>query len=156
MNLTIGEIATILGIFIGMVSAITVVLEFKTQGTQKRAEFFSRKLDELWKNDLYKHIWLCLDTHNEEEIRHIPREDKLSYLVIFDEIALMMNSGLIKKDVAYYMFGYFAITCWENDAFWEDPGIDRRRVYWSVLKNFVADMKVVDQDFKYNKKRMKF
>ena len=67
-----------------------------------------------------------------------------------------MNSGLIKKEVAYYMFGYFAMTCWDNEAFWSDPGIDRGSVYWSVLRNFVNQMKEIDSTYQYDRKLMKF
>jgi hypothetical protein len=40
------------------------------------------------------------------------------FLGFFEEVALMMNSGLIRKEVAHYMFGYYAIHCWDSKNFW--------------------------------------
>lgn len=156
MQITITELITVIGVLFALITSLTLVLEFKRQGTQKRAELFSRKLKEMWQNDLFKEIWFYLDTNDEDRIKAIKRQDKLAYLVIFDEVAIMMNSGLIKKEVAYYMFGYFVITAWENEAFWSDPGIDRSSVYWSVLRNFVLKMKEIDISHHDHQKIMKF
>ena len=75
MRLTILEISFIIGILFALITSITVVLEFKRQGTQKRTEFFSRKLNEIWKNDLIKRIFFYLDTNDIDKIEVIGRED---------------------------------------------------------------------------------
>jgi len=56
MELTIIEFTTVIGILFALITSITVVMEFRRQGTQKRAEFFSKKLNEFWKDGLYKEI----------------------------------------------------------------------------------------------------
>ena len=61
-----------------------------------------------------------------------------SFLRYFEEIALMVNSGLLRKDVAHYMFGYYAIRCWESDYFWTH--LNRQGPYWALFREFAGEM----------------
>jgi hypothetical protein len=64
---------------------------------------------------------------------------------LFEEVTLLMNSGLIRKPVAHYMFGYYAIRCWESENFWSD--VNRDSPYWAALRTFVDEMKNVEDGF---------
>ena len=68
----------------------------------------------------------------------------------------MTNSRLIKNEVAYYMFGYWVIRCWENITLWNTPGLNKESEGWGLLKDFSLEMKAIDQGFVYNKRRMHF
>jgi len=72
----------------------------------------------------------------------IPLIDRYYFLGYYEEIAIAMNSKLIKNDVAHYMVGYFAIRCWESENFWK--GINRKSYYWSVFKKFVDTMQKLE------------
>ncbi len=75
----------------------------------------------------------------------IPHEQKRDLLGVFEEVALLVNSKLMRPDVAYYMFGYYAIRCWDTDAFWGNWPDGRDEVYWKLLKSFVERMKEIEQ-----------
>jgi hypothetical protein len=47
-----------------------------------------------------------------------------------------LNLGIIRREVAHYMFGYYAIRCWDSDASWH--GVNRNSPYWSLFKNFAS------------------
>ena len=46
---------------------------------------------------------------------------KRDFLGFFEEIALARNSGLINDDVVHYMFGYYAMMCYDSGPFWTLP-----------------------------------
>ena len=56
-----------------------------------------------------------------------------------EEVALMVNSGLIRKEVAHYMFGYYVLLTDRCENFWD--GLDRDSQYWSVFRQLAAQMK---------------
>ena len=57
----------------------------------------------------------------------------------------MKNSGLVRKEVTYYMFGFYAIKCWDSENFWfSDPLVDRNDPYWKVFRDFVKEAKDYD------------
>ena len=156
MNFNFVDISTGIGIVFIFFTAITAVLEFRRQGNQKRAEFFSDKVDEMWSTESYKKIMTSLDLSDQDALRSISHSEKMAFLNSYEEIAFMMNSGLIKKEVASYMFGYYAIACWESDHFWNVPGLNKEGKYWTVFRNFIYQMKEYDSSRFFGEKNMRF
>lgn len=66
----------------------------------------------------------------------------------------MMNSGLVRKDVAHYMFGYYAIRCWESEHFWSE--VNRKSIYWALFRDFVEKMKAIEKTFSFRGRRYRF
>ena len=56
----------------------------------------------------------------------------------FEEVALMMNSGLIRPEVAHYMFGYYVLLIDKCEKFWD--GLDKDSDYWAVFRAFAHRM----------------
>ena len=71
----------------------------------------------------------------------------------FEDIAFLMNSGLIRKEVASYMFAGDAIKAWNDDLFWSNDS--REHPYWSLLKDFVSEMKDYETRLPYKKGELK-
>jgi hypothetical protein len=66
----------------------------------------------------------------------------------------MLNSGLIRAEVAHYMFGYFAIKAYDSQHFWE--GEDKSDRYWALFRDFAERMKEVDKSFRFNREKLRF
>jgi hypothetical protein len=147
------DIATILGVVIGLFVFIKGILEYKQQGSQKRAEQFLQMRKRLKENDTFKHIAELLEK-DDTELTNVPFKDKRDFLGLFEEVAIMMNSKLIKKEVAHYMFGYYAIKCWDSKNFWNTA--NRDSIYWKLFKNFVIEMKDVEINFQFKNDNYKF
>ena len=64
-------------------------------------------------------------------------------------MALVVNSGLIKPEVAHYMFGYHIVRCWKSDAFW--AGVNRQSPYWSLFRDFADQMSRIEDTFEYRR-----
>ena len=54
-----------------------------------------------------------------------------------------MNSGLIKKEVVHYMFGYYVTCCWKSDNFWCES-VSRDSAYWCLFRRFAEQMNEIE------------
>jgi hypothetical protein len=66
-----------------------------------------------------------------------------------------MHSGVLKPDVALYMFSYEAIQCNESEHFWDGIGQDKK-IYWGLLDAFANDMKKRAGCFSFTPERFVF
>lgn len=69
----------------------------------------------------------------------------------FEELALMMNSGVLKPEVIYYMYGNSALKLDECKGFWH--GLDRDSPYWKVFHEFIADLRRYEKNELPRKRR---
>ena len=149
-------IVTLIGLFKG-------VIEFSLQGAQKRAEIFLKKQGEYFANESFNKIRYLLDQDlnddpDDIQLEKISFEEKRAYLTFFEEIAILKNTGLIKSDLAYYMYGYYATRCKNSTHFWtcidgytttdRDSTIDedskfsmkKDSIFWNVFNRFADEM----------------
>jgi len=130
------DIATIIGVIIAVATLIRGLLEYAHQGKQKRAEHFFNLRKKLKESASFQRICFLLEDDNNELI-HIPFEEKRDFLGLFEEIAIMKKSRLIKPEITYYMFGYYAIRCWRSQYFWNS--VNRDSLYWKIFKDFAIE-----------------
>lgn len=112
------NIIAIVSIVLAISTAIVGLAQYRLQGKQKRAEFFIEMRLKLKENSTFKKICALIENDN-PLLKDVAFAEKRDFLGFFEEIALMTNSGLIKKEVAHYMFGYYAINCWDSKNFGE-------------------------------------
>jgi hypothetical protein len=143
----------IISIILAISTAFVGLAQYRLQGKQKRAEFFIELRLKLKKNSIFKNICALIETDS-PELEDVAFAEKRDFLGFFEEVALMMNSGLIKKEVAHYMFGYYAINCWDSKNFWGD--VNRDSPYWSVFRNFVKQMKEIESSANFLTDNMKY
>jgi hypothetical protein len=84
-----------------------------------------------------------LEDDPEEELLEIPYTEKEEFVAVFEEIALMLESGIIRIKIAYYMFGYYTLLCEKNQNFWQD--MDRDSHYWTLFFRFAEKMKAIER-----------
>lgn len=147
------DIATVVGVVIALFTLAKGVYEYVKQGAQKRAEQFVAMRKRFKENDTFRELAALIET-NDPKLMSEPFKNKRDYLGFFEEIALMVNSGLIKIEVAHYMFGYYAIRCWESDYFWSD--VNRNSPYWVLFKDFATKMKEIEGSFVYDERKFRF
>ena len=68
-------------------------------------------------------------------------QDRRNLVGYFEEVALMVNSGLIRPEVAHYMFGYYVLLIDDCEDFWQD--LDRKGDYWAVFRAFAQKMRTM-------------
>jgi hypothetical protein len=133
----IKEIATFVGLLAGLWGLYKGVVEFALQGRQKRAEIFLKKQGEYFGNKSFNEIRGLLE-NDAPQLKDVGFEEKRAYLTFFEEIAVLKNSRLMNRDLAYYMFGYYATKCLESENFWS--GMNKKDIFWNVFLRFATEM----------------
>ncbi|MEX2106394.1 MAG: hypothetical protein WD810_05800 [Solirubrobacterales bacterium] len=160
---TVTALVGVVGALVALVTLIKALIEYTHQGRQKRAEHFFELRRRLKENEEFARVAELIDqTYAEEdaarpareELKDLPFQVKRDYLGLFEEIAIAMNSGLIKPQVAHYMFGYYALLCWESEEFWTD--VNRLSHYWSLFADFCEQMRAERDRFEFRREDFQF
>lgn len=106
----------------------------KTASKLKRTEFFLVQHRRLFDDkDMYE--ILCLIDADDKKLADASMWDKKRKLMaFFEEIALLVRSDQINKQVALYMFGYYTVCARNGTNFSE--GINPSREYWALFYEF--------------------
>jgi hypothetical protein len=150
---------TALGAVVAAATLIKGYREYVQQNRQKRFEYVASRKDKAAKNENFQKIVRLLQAGNDapvEEWNQITLNDRIEFLTYYEEIALMVNSKFIRREVAHYELGQHLVRGWESDAFWNiTVDVGQGRLYfrkddtrWTVLKNFVNDMSSLDREMR--------
>jgi hypothetical protein len=138
------NIAIIMGTFVALLTWMKGIYEYTRQLAQKRSEQYAEMRKRFRESEVIFELIGMLET-NDSNLAEVSWSKKVELLGFYEDIALMVNSGIIKRNVAFYMFGYYAIRCWESEYFWNDVNRDSR--YWSLFRNFVNEMTAIEEPF---------
>jgi hypothetical protein len=138
------NIAIIIGTFVALVTLMKGIYEYTRQLAQKRSEQYAEMRKRFRESEVISKLIGMLET-NDSNLAEVSWSEKVELLGFYEDIALMVNSGIIKRNVAFYMFGYYALRCWESEYFWYD--VNRDSPYWSLFRNFVNEMKAIEELF---------
>ncbi|MEK7275177.1 MAG: hypothetical protein AAB110_07960 [Candidatus Desantisbacteria bacterium] len=155
----IKNIATTIAAIIGIFAFIKGLLEYIRQNTLKRIDLFLQirtkfKSKELYFSKLFD--WLEIDDiklKNNKDI-YYEKEDitvyriKYDILGFFEEVALLVNSKVIKIEIAHYMFGYYIMKIFDSKHFWNDSEFNKNDYLWSLFVNFATRIKEFDNKLK--------
>jgi len=136
------DVAIIFGGVIALTTFFSGMFEYIRQGHQHRAANFLQMRRRFLEDPLFREI-LNLMATNSPEVKNTPIQDRRNFVGFLEEVALMVNSGLIRKEVAHYMFGYYVLLTDRCDNFWD--GLDRDSQYWSVFRQLSKQMLVLNQ-----------
>jgi hypothetical protein len=127
---------------VAIVTMIKGYYEYKLSTKQKRIELYEKLGTKLETDKTLKKIIDYLETEN-PDLKNMSRFDRYKFLRYYEDITLIMNSGLMKPEIAHYMFSYYAIKCDSSSVFWHD--INRKAIYWKAFNDFVSQMKEIEQ-----------
>jgi hypothetical protein len=147
------EVGTVAAAVVALGTLLRGGYEYTKQGALRRAEQFTSLRVRFKENESFRTLCAMLD-EDDEQLADAEYKDRRDLLGFFEEIALMTNSRLLRPAVAHYMFGYYAIRCWESDAFWHE--INRESDYWRLFRDFVDQMMEREQSFRYKRRGFRF
>jgi hypothetical protein len=154
MNITaLKDFSIIIGGLVTIVAFANGLLEYRRQGAQKRVEHFTMLRRRLKENPIFKEI-CALMFANDPGLAEINAQDKRDFIGLLEEVALQVNSGLIRPELAHYMFGYYTVKCLENKYFWANLTLDE--TYWNLFHDFAREMKAKEISHTYNRNKLRF
>lgn len=78
---------------------------------------------------------------DDEGLQSLPVQERRNFVGFFEEVALMVDSKLIRLEVAHYMYGYYVLLVADSKNFW--PGLDPNSEYWSVFRKFASKLRTL-------------
>jgi predicted ATPase len=148
----ITAIIAALGVIVAAVSALKALAEYRKQGITKRSEIFLQMRSRLREDESFKRI--C--EHDDERLREESLVEKDRFIGFFEELALLRNSGFINDHVTLYMFGYFAVRCFESKNLWntseKDSHLNRDHPLWALFMDFAEQMQGAERTFRYERR----
>lgn len=100
----------------------------------KRTEFFLTQHRLLFDDPVLYEVLQHIDGDG-SELTEMPMWDKKrKFLTFIEEISFLATSDLINSSVAYYMFGYYAISAKNGKNFM--VGINADKIHWQVFYEF--------------------
>jgi len=146
------------GTFASGVTAVILLFltlrEYRRQGAQKRADYFKAMMDKFKTTPGFLDISSYLDEDENPKLNDVPYPIRRSYLNFFEELALMVNSGLVQRELALYMFGYYAIRARHNHYFKSEFAFDGP--YWSLFVRFAEELEREQSSRKFQKANFAF
>jgi hypothetical protein len=91
---------------------------------------------------------------NDPRLAEISAQDKRDFIGLLEEVALQVNSGLIRPELAHYMFGYYTVKCLESKDFWANLTLDE--TYWNLFHDFAREMKAKEASHTYRRDKLRF
>jgi hypothetical protein len=135
--------AIIFGGIFGLLTLATAVLEYVRQGNQHRSQNFVQMRRRFLETPQYRKI-LDLLAIDSPELKNESVQEKRNFVGFLEEVAIMTNSKLIRREIAHYMFGYYVLLAAKSENFWY--GLDRDSQYWTVFRNFAAEMEKMHRE----------
>jgi hypothetical protein len=132
----LGIAATAIGLVMGY-------FEYLRQGRQRRAEKYFELVREFAKFDDLLDL-LRTDSPRLKKLKPWQRE---RFLGFFEDLSLLINSGLIQEHLAFYTFGYWLERVWNSKNFWQDPK-NKEDGYWFLLRQMYFRMKSQEGRFR--------
>jgi hypothetical protein len=132
-------IAAFIGIIGTLIPLIMAVSEYIKRGKKERAEFFLKLRDRFKGNEKFMAIQRLVEEDKNEDLQKLPTQDKNDLIGMFEEIYLLSGNGTISKQIIYYMFGQYALDCYQNKILQEQLNLDKAP-YWQQFRNFCKDV----------------
>jgi hypothetical protein len=136
------DLAIILGGMVAFTTFVTGVLEYAKQNHLRRAEQFVEMRRRFLETPLFRDI-LNRIVADDPSLAEMPVQDRRNFIGFLEEVALLTNSGLIRPDVAHYMFGYYVLLSDRNEYLW--AGLDKPGRYWTLFRSFAETMRSLEE-----------
>lgn len=137
------DIATIAGVAVAIGTLLKAIFEYNRNSALRRMEYFAKMKDEFLGDTSFSHLTALLEG-DDTQLAEMPAREKWRYLVFFEEVALLLRARLIHKEVACYMFGYYALQCDRSRSFWSSS-FPKDQAYWLLFFDFVGRMSEVEK-----------
>jgi hypothetical protein len=135
---TLKDLAIIGAGVMALTTFFSGVVEYARQNHTKRAEQFVLMRRRFLEDPLFREILNGLPS-DDPKLATFPIQDRRNFLGFLEEVALMVNSRIIRREIAHYMFGYYVLLADKSQNIWTD--LDRESVYWTVFRNFATLMR---------------
>jgi hypothetical protein len=149
------DLAAIIGVLVAIATLSYSLFVYRRRAVLDRVKHFASlkkefltdralfQITELLEEDRRSDVHGAVDPcPSQDKWSNVPSQAKWQYIYFFEQVALLHRAGLIRAELACYMFGYYAVLCADNHFFW-NLDFPKDKDYWSLFFTFVTDMERV-------------
>jgi hypothetical protein len=128
------RIVTMAGTALGLIVFITGLMQYFHANAIRRYEKFHEMSVRFDNNECIQMV--CHLLHKTVHPKGPPTlQDKEVFICFLEEIYFMMRSGIMKRDIALYSFGYYGTLAFDPEGeFWQ--GLDREKPFYRYFLEF--------------------
>jgi hypothetical protein len=130
------DFAELAGVVIALLKFWQAVEAYALQVRDKRAQQFLALRTDFRNSADYQKIIQALYGER-HDYSNIPYSKRIEFMAFFEAAALLMNSGLISKEVASYMFGGDALKAWDDPTFLTEQ--TKTEEHWKLVRDFADE-----------------
>lgn len=135
---TVKDVSIIVAGIVAFIGLLSGAIEYRRRGRQDRAQHFLDLRRRFLEDPTFRHILNFLAS-DDEALSKIPVQDRRNLVGFLEEVALMVDSKLIRLEVAHYMYGYYVLLVANSKHFWH--GLDPDSQYWAVFRRFAQKLR---------------
>ena len=124
-----------LSLVVAVATLVKAVVEFKLQNSLKRFEKY-QEMNEIYSRDATMTAMRDVLRAGGVVLEKYDPIEKYKFMAFYEDIAVMCQSGLMRIEVAAYMFGYDARIAWVSQAFVANLGDAREDPNWALFWSF--------------------
>lgn len=147
------SVAIIAGSLVALFTFGTAVLEYVRQGRQTRAQQFIQLHRRFRENHKFARLIDLLEG-DDPQLAAEPLADRREFLAFFEELAIMVNSRLIRVELAHYVFGYYVGLCGRSRHLW--AGLNREDTFWTLFNDFEVHLRGMTSSFRFERRMFRF
>jgi hypothetical protein len=135
--------ATIFGTVVGVVVASKGIIEYTQQNAIRRLELFQAMRKRFEESPAMQRVRAALEADKEDAVTSLAKNDKVDFLAFYEDLALMVDSRMMRPEIAQYWFGFYVVLANEKQAFWAD--LNPNLPYWRVVRQFAQKMQSAEK-----------
>lgn len=138
---TIKDISIVVAGVATLAGFMAAIAEYARQNHARRAEHFVGLRRRFLETPSFQPILLRLDADS-PELADIPLQDRRNFIGFLEEVQLMVDSGLVRSEVAHTMFGRYVHLVDISKSIWK--GLDRDDRYWSIFRRLAENQRMME------------
>lgn len=135
---TVKDVSIVVAGIVAFIGLLSGAIEYRRRGRQERAQHFLDSRRRFLEDPSFRHILNLLAT-DDAGLSAIPIQERRNLVGFLEEVALMVDSKLIRLEVAHYMYGYYVLLVANSKHFW--VGLDPDSQYWAVFRQFANKLR---------------
>ena len=130
------DYALVVGGIAALTTFLTGLAEYARQANLRRGEAFIAMRRRFLEDPLFREILNLLDS-DDPRLADLPVQDRRNFVGLLEEVAIMVESRMIRPEIAHYMFGYYVLLADDSQHLW--PGLRKEDRYWTLFRRYAAE-----------------
>ena len=119
---TVKDYALVVGGIAALTTFLTGVIEYARQANLRRGEAFIAMRRRFLEDPVFREILNLLDA-DDPRLAGLPLQDRRNFIAYLEEVAIMCESGMIRREIAHYMYGRYVALADASAHLWR--GLDK-------------------------------